>query len=142
MIRPYLAPIRATRPPKADAFGAPDGLHFDSAGLLWIQTDMSGQAIGKGTYANLGNNALLCADLATGSIKRFLTGPNGSEITGCVVTPDRSTLFVNIQHPGETSDSGGARANSAWPDGSEPGSARPRSAIVAVRRRNGGAVGT
>ena len=127
--------------PQADAFGAPDGLHFDSAGLLWIQTDMSGQAIGKGTYANLGNNALLCADLATGSIKRFLTGPNGSEITGCVVTPDRSTLFVNIQHPGETSDSGGARANSAWPDGSEPGSARPRSAIVAVRRRNGGAVG-
>ena len=128
--------------PQADAFGAPDGLHFDSAGLLWIQTDMSGQAIGKGTYANLGNNALLCADLATGSIKRFLTGPNGSEITGCVVTPDRSTLFVNIQHPGETSDSGGARANSAWPDGSEPGSARPRSAIVAVRQRNGGAVGT
>jgi secreted PhoX family phosphatase len=128
--------------PQADAFGAPDGLHFDSAGLLWIQTDMSGQAIGKGTYANLGNNALLCADLATGSIKRFLTGPNGSEITGCVVTPDRSTLFVNIQHPGETSDSGGARANSAWPDGSEPGSARPRSAIVAVRRRNGAAVGT
>ena len=128
--------------PQADAFGAPDGLHFDSAGLLWIQTDMSGQAIGKGTYANLGNNALLCADLATGSIKRFLTGPNGSEITGCVVTPDRSTLCVNIQHPGETSDSGGARANSAWPDGSEPGSARPRSAIVAVRRRNGGAVGT
>ena len=128
--------------PQADAFSAPDGLHFDSAGLLWIQTDMSGQAIGKGTYANLGNNALLCADLATGSIKRFLTGPNGSEITGCVVTPDRSTLFVNIQHPGETSDSGGARANSAWPDGSEPGSARPRSAIVAVRRRNGGAVGT
>jgi secreted PhoX family phosphatase len=128
--------------PQADAFGAPDGLHFDSAGLLWIQTDMSGQAIGKGTYVNLGNNALLCADLATGSIKRFLTGPNGSEITGCVVTPDRSTLFVNIQHPGETSDSGGARANSAWPDGSEPGSARPRSAIVAVRRRNGAAVGT
>jgi secreted PhoX family phosphatase len=128
--------------PQADAFGAPDGLHFDSAGLLWIQTDMSGQAIGKGNYVNLGNNALLCADLATGSIKRFLTGPNGSEITGCVVTPDRSTLFVNIQHPGETSDSGGARANSAWPDGSEPGSARPRSAIVAVRRRNGAAVGT
>ncbi len=128
--------------PQADAFGAPDGLHFDSAGLLWIQTDMSGQAIGKGNYVKLGNNALLCADLATGSIKRFLTGPNGSEITGCVVTPDRSTLFVNIQHPGETSDSGGARANSAWPDGSEPGSARPRSAIVAVRRRNGAAVGT
>ena len=103
---------------------------------------MSGQAIGKGAYANLGNNALLCADPSTGAIKRFLTGPNGCEITGCVVTPDRSTLFVNIQHPGETSDAGGGSANSAWPDGTVPGSARPRSATVAVRRRDGGPVGT
>ena len=137
-------PGAATRYPSstADPFGAPDGLHFDSAGLLWIQTDMSGQAIGKGAYANLGNNALLCADPSTGAIKRFLTGPNGCEITGCVVTPDRSTLFVNIQHPGETSDAGGGSANSAWPDGTGPGSARPRSATVAVRRRDGGPVGT
>ena len=127
---------------QADAFGAPDGLHFDRAGLLWIQTDMSGQAIGKGAYTNLGNNALLCADPATGAIKRFLTGPNGCEITGCVVTPDRSTLFVNIQHPGETNDAGGSGANSAWPDGSAPGSVRPRSAIVAIRRRDAGLVGT
>ena len=128
--------------PAADTFGAPDGLHFDRAGLLWIQTDMSGQSIGKGAYANLGNNALLCADPATGAIKRFLTGPNGCEITGCVVTPDRSTLFINIQHPGETSDAGGNSPNSAWPDGTAPGSARPRSATLAVRRRDGGPVGT
>ena len=137
-------PGSATRypSPAADPFGAPDGLHFDSAGLLWIQTDMSGQAIGKGAYANLGNNALLCADPATGAIKRFLTGPKGCEITGCVVTPDRSTLFVNIQHPGETSDSGGGLASSAWPDGAAPGAARPRSAILAVRRRDAGPVGS
>lgn len=127
---------------QADAFGAPDGLHFDSAGLLWIQTDMSGSAIGKGAYANLGNNAMLCADLATGEIKRFLSGPRGSEITGCVVTPDRSTLFVNIQHPGETRDSGSGTPNSAWPDGTTPGSARPRSATLAIRRRDSGPVGT
>jgi uncharacterized protein len=134
----------ATRYPsaQADPFGSPDGLHFDSAGLLWIQTDMSGQAIGKGAYANLGNNALLCADLATGQIKRFLTGPSGCEITGCVVTPDRSSLFVNIQHPGEASDAGGGTTTSAWPDGTVPGSVRPRSATVAVWRRDGGAVGT
>ena len=127
---------------QADAFGAPDGLHFDSAGLLWIQTDMSGSAIGKGAYANLGNNAMLCADLATGEIKRFLSGPRGSEITGCVVTPDRSTLFVNIQHPGETRDAGSGTPNSAWPDGTTPGSARPRSATLAIRRRDSGPVGT
>ncbi len=133
-----------TRYPSAqvDAFGAPDGLHFDSGGLLWIQTDMAGQAMGKPPYAGLGNNAMLCADLATGRIKRFLTGPPGCEITGCVTTPDRRTLFVNIQHPGETRDDGDTTPNSAWPDGTTPGSARPRSATVVVRRRDGGIVGT
>jgi secreted PhoX family phosphatase len=137
-------PASGTRYPssQADPFGAPDGLHFDRAGLLWIQTDISGQAIGKGAYANLGNNALLCADLASGQIKRFLTGPSGCEITGCVVTPDRSTLFVNIQHPGETNDAGGGMTTSAWPDGGIAGSSRPRSATVAVWRRDGGPVGT
>ena len=126
----------------ADAFGNPDGLVFDSGGLLWIQTDMSGQGIGKGPMAALGNNAMLCADPATGRIKRFLVGPNGCEVTGCVVTPDRRTLFVNIQHPGETRDDGSATPNSAWPDGKLPGSARPRSATVVVQRRDGGIVGT
>lgn len=136
-------PGAATRYPadENDPFGAPDGLHFDSAGLLWIQTDMSGQAIGKGAYANLGNNALLCADLATGQIKRFLTGPNGCEITGCVLTADCSSLFVNIQHPGEARDDGGGTPSSAWPDGAAPGAARPRSATLVVWRRDGGPVG-
>ncbi|WP_431131914.1 PhoX family protein [Variovorax paradoxus] len=126
----------------ADIFGSPDGLHFDSGGLLWIQTDMSGQLIGKPPHASLGNNQMLCADPATGRIKRFLTAPNGSEVTGCVVTPDRRTLFVNIQHPGESRDDGNATPNSAWPDGTAPGSARPRSATLAIRRRDGGIVGT
>ncbi|MDI3380266.1 PhoX family protein [Xenophilus aerolatus] len=127
---------------KADLFGSPDGLHFDSAGLLWIQTDMSGQTIGKPPYTALGNNQLLCANPATGRIRRFLTGPKGCEITGCVLTPDRRTLFVNVQHPGETRDDGSASPNSAWPDGQAVGSARPRSATVVVRRRDGGIVGT
>jgi len=133
-----------TRYPRtnADFFGSPDGLHFDSGGLLWIQTDLSGQNIGQPNWATLGNNQMLCADPASGRIKRFLTGPNGCEITGCVVTPDRRTLFVNIQHPGETRDDGDAQPNSAWPDGTTVGSARPRSATVVIRRKDGGIVGT
>lgn len=128
--------------PTGDAFAAPDGLHFDASGLLWIQTDMGGQAMGKGDYAALGHNALLCADPASGVIRRFMTGPRGCEITGCVVTPDRSTLFVNIQHPGEGRDDAHGPATSAWPDGTAPGDARPRSAIIAVRRSDGGPVGS
>ncbi|MCW5650775.1 MAG: PhoX family phosphatase [Ramlibacter sp.] len=123
--------------PGADAFGSPDGLHFDSGGLLWIQTDVSGPAMHHGDMTALGNNQMLCADPATGRIKRFLTGPRGCEVTGCVVTPDRRTLFVNIQHPGETRDDGGSQGH--WPDG---GHAPPRSATVVVRRRDGGVVGT
>jgi secreted PhoX family phosphatase len=125
-----------------DAFGSPDGLHFDSGGLLWIQTDMSGQEIGRGAHAALGNNQLLCADPASGRIRRFLVGPNGCEITGCVVTPDRRTLFVNVQHPGERRDDGTGALSSAWPDGALPASQRPRSATVVVQRRDGGIVGT
>jgi secreted PhoX family phosphatase len=133
-----------TRYPRADddAFGSPDGLHFDSGGLLWIQTDMSGQAIGTGAHAALGNNQLLCAEPASGRIRRFLVGPKGCEITGCVVTPDRRTLFVNVQHPGERRDDGSGTPNSAWPDGGAPGSARPRSATVVVQRRDGGIIGS
>jgi hypothetical protein len=125
---------------EADIFGCPDGLHFDAGGLLWIQTDMSGPDIGKGPMAAFGNNQMLCADPASGRIKRFLVGPGGCEITGCVVAPDRRSLFVNIQHPGEIRVDG--VPNSAWPDGASPGSARPRSATVVVRRRDGGIVGT
>lgn len=140
---PAIADSNTAYPPgHTDAFGAPDGLHFDSSGLLWIQTDVSGHAIGKGPYANLGNNAMLCADLTTGNIKRFLTGPRGCEITGCVVTPDRKELFVNIQHPGEARDNGDGTHSSSWPDGGPPGNARPRSATVVIRRRDGGPVGT
>ncbi|MDM0013564.1 PhoX family phosphatase [Variovorax sp. J22P168] len=127
---------------QADAFGNPDGLVFDSGGLLWIQTDMSGRAIARAPLAALGNNQMLCADPATGRIKRFLVGPAGCEVTGCVLTPDRRSLFVNIQHPGETREGASGTPNSAWPDGTAPGSARPRSATVVVRRRDGGIVGT
>ena len=58
--------------------------------------------LNKRDYANMGNNQMLTADPATGEIRRFLTGPNGSEITGVVTTPDGKSMFINIQHPGET----------------------------------------
>jgi secreted PhoX family phosphatase len=103
---------------------------------------MGGQAMGEGAAKALGNNQLLCAEPASGRIRRFMVGPSGCEVTGCVVTPDRRTLFVNIQHPGERRDDGTGTLNSAWPDGHLPASVRPRSATVAVRRRDGGIVGT
>jgi secreted PhoX family phosphatase len=126
---------------RGDAFGSPDGLWIDRDGRLWIETDVSPRTLNQGDYANLGNNQMLCANTATGEVRRFLTGPAGCEITGASQTPDGTTMFVNIQHPGETpgerSDPDNPAAYSRWPDG-----ARPRSATLAIRRVDGGKVGS
>jgi secreted PhoX family phosphatase len=128
---------------KGDAFGSPDGLWFDDSGLLWIQTDVSTSTLNQGHYERLGNNQMLCADIRTGEIRRFLTGPRGSEVTGVTMTPDARTMFVNIQHPGESpsgrSDPHRPTAVSTWPDG--PAGQRPRSATVVIRRNDGGTIG-
>lgn len=124
-----------------DAFACPDGLHLDGRGVLWIQTDMATTAMYRGEHARLGNNAMLAADPGTGEIRRFLVAPPRAEVTGAVTTPDMRTMFVNIQHPGESTDGRNDPADpsrfSAWPDGG-----RPRSATVVVRRRDGGVIGT
>jgi secreted PhoX family phosphatase len=128
---------------RGDAFGSPDGLWFDARGVLWIQTDAHASNMYRGEYANLGSNMMLAADVRTGEIRRFLVGPVNCEVTGVVTTPDGATMFVNIQHPGESasdrSDPDDPSRFSTWPSGTK--GARPRSATVVIRRRDGGPVG-
>ncbi|HYH43611.1 MAG TPA: alkaline phosphatase PhoX, partial [Burkholderiales bacterium] len=129
---------------KGAAFGSPDGIFVDERGLLWIQTDISSSTLNKGHYERLGNNQMLCADTRTGEVRRFLTGPRGAEVTGITMTPDRRTMFINIQHPGESpserSDPANPKAYSTWPDGATGG--RPRSGTVAIRKDDGGVIGS
>ena len=126
------------------AFACPDGLAFDARGALWIQTDSSTKSMPTDDWTHIGNNQMLAADPATGEVRRFLTGPVGCEITGITWTPDGRTLFINIQHPGEPpgerNDPAKPMAVSSWPDG--PGGGRPRSSTVAIRRNDGGPIGT
>ena len=105
-------------------FNSPDGMMFDSKGILWIQTD--GDDDNEGIFEGQGNNQMLAGDPVTGEIQRFLTGPNGSEVTGLCWSTDRKTMLVGIQHPG-----------GSFPDGE----GLPRSCIIAVWRNDGGLVG-
>jgi len=129
---------------KGDAFACPDGVWTDARGMLWILTDMSTSAMGKGDLAKLGNNCLLASDPKSGEVRRFLTGPAGCEITGATATPDGRTMFINIQHPGESpserSEPEQPRRVSNWPDNNPAG--RPRSATVVIRKNDGGVIGT
>jgi len=105
-------------------FNSPDGMAFDSTGLLWIQTD--GEDSNEGDFAGQGNNQMLIGDPVSGQIERFLTGPKDSEVTGLLWSADRKTAFVGIQHPG-----------GSWPDGT----GLPRSSVIAVWRTDGALIG-
>jgi secreted PhoX family phosphatase len=138
----------------SNLFNSPDGLAFDDFGRLWIQTDGSNANVND--FASMGNNQMLAADPVSKEIRRFLVGPSGCEVTGITWTPDRKTMFVNIQHPGELGShprvprtAGGASYTdndiardptrfSTWPTPNT----RPRSATVVVRRTDGGLIGT
>ncbi|MFK7868908.1 MAG: PhoX family phosphatase [Roseobacter sp.] len=110
---------------EGNMFNAPDGMMIDTTGLIWIQTD--GNDDNEGEFEGMGNNQMLAGDPVTGEIRRFLTGPNGSEVTGLTWSTDRRTMFVGIQHPA-----------SPFPDGED---SLPRSAIVVVKRDDNALVG-
>ena len=149
----------------ANDFSSPDGAWFSSNGLMWIQTDDGAYTdvsncmmlaavpgrVGDGgmkTITNVDGTATKAVQTPVGvapgeaNLRRFLVGPLDCEITGIVETPDRKALFVNIQHPGETtpvaSIGNPAGFGSHWPDG---GNARPRSATIVITRLDGGEVG-
>ena len=153
-------------------FSSPDGLVFTgSTGLCWIQTDdgaytdvtncmmlaaIPGQ-VGDGGKVSLAypkaDGGTRTVDTFVGkaptadTLKRFLVGPAGCEITGLCETPDGKALFVNIQHPGETTKQADladpAKYTSQWPSNAGYGAGkRPRSATVVITRNDGGRIGT
>ena len=110
------------------SLGSPDGLWADPDGRLFICTD-GRQFEGK-------PDQLVVADTTTGQLSRLLVGVTGSEITGLTTTPDRRTLFVNVQHPGN-----GDPAVTSFP-AMDDGKTVPRDCTLVVRRKDGGIVGS
>lgn len=105
-------------------FNSPDGMAFSSDGYLWIQTD--GDDSNEGEFEGQGNNQMLVGNTETGDIGRFLTAPNGAEVTGLCWSADKKVAFVGIQHPG-----------GSWPDGA----GKPRSSVISVWREDGALIG-
>lgn len=111
-----------------ESFSDPDGIWVDPDGRLFIETD-GGQADGL-------NNQLLVADTKTGKIKRLLTGVPNDEITGLTVTPDRRTMFVNTQHPGN-----GDPSLTNFPAPTD-GVTIPRDCTIVITKKDGGIIGS
>lgn len=153
-------------------FSSPDGLAFSPyTGICWIQTDdgaytdvtncmmlaaVPGQ-VGDGGKVTLtypqASGATLAVDTFVGkkaapdTLKRFLVGPVGSEITGIAETPDGKTMFVNIQHPGENTSQANladpSKYTSQWPSNAGYGAGRrPRSATIVITKNDGGRIGS
>ena len=131
-------------------FSSCDGLWYDDRGdgngILWIETDSGSQYTNDQVLAvvpqNLskGDNAAVIHEGNQAQLKRFAVGPNGCEVTGIFATPDKTALFINIQHPGNwpIDDNG-----SNTPDATiEPmGNVRPRASTVVIQKADGGQIG-
>jgi secreted PhoX family phosphatase len=128
-------------------FASPDGVAFDQRGILWVQTDNGASEVTEATNDQMlaivpsamldadGNQQVVTAENQT-QLKRFFVGPNGCEVTGFAITPDYTTVFANIQHPGNWPYSD--KADQATPAGTL---VRPRAATVMIRKNDGGEVG-
>lgn len=153
-------------------FSSPDGLVFSqSTGIMWIQTDDGaytdvtncmmlaalpgkvgdgGQRVISYTKANgtkLDVTTQVGREATRETLKRFLVGPVGSEITGAAETPDGKALFINIQHPGETTAMANvgdpSKYTSQWPSNAGYGAGkRPRSATIVITKNDGGRIGS
>ncbi len=162
-------------------FSSPDGLWFSNAtpGLLWLQTDDGAYTdvtncmmlaavpgrVGDGgartivntntavTPATTANQPTFVGATPTATtLSRFLVGPKECEITGITESPDGTAIFVNIQHPGESSTPNFTTNTfgSYWPYGSDASATadttvptnrrRPRSATIVITRNGGGKV--
>ena len=114
----------------------PDNIAFDSKGRIWIVTDGAPTAAGiaDGVYGadttGFGRALTRC----------FYQAPTGAEVCGPIISPDDSTVFLAIQHPGEDAGSTFEKPSTRWPDFKD--GMPPRPAVIAIVKKGGGAIGS
>ncbi len=121
-------------------FGMPDNCAVDAEGRLWIATDGNAP---KETGRGDGLYAMETAGAARGTSKLFFRVPMGAEMCGPWFTPDGETLFLAVQHPGESEEKGAPatfeQPTTRWPDFKD--GVPPRPSVVVVTKQGGGKIG-
>lgn len=128
-------------------FACPDNMAVDPKGRLWVSTDQgSGWHMASGSADGL--YALATIGEKRGLARRIFRAPIGAEVSGPCFTPDGTTLFLAVQHPGADGTKnykGFERASTfddpatRWPDFAPD--MPPRPSIVVITAKNGGSVG-
>jgi secreted PhoX family phosphatase len=102
----------------------PDNVAFDAVGNLWVATD--GAVLGS----HDGLFRVPVSGPRRGHVQQFLTVPVGAETCGPLISEDQQSVFIAVQHPGETDGATFENQSSTWPHTD----AFPRPAVVVVHR--------
>jgi hypothetical protein len=108
----------------------PDNMTFDPQGRIWISTDGAtdfGFADGLWAADVTGPGRALS--------RAFFVGPRGSELTGPCFTPNGTSLFCSVQHPGEEDGSTFDNPTTRWPDFTAD--MPPRPSVIVITRLDG-----
>lgn len=113
-----------------------DNCAFDSKGRIWIATDGAPTAAGIADGLYGGDTA----GYGRGLMRCFYQAPTGAEVCGPILTPDDSTVFLAIQHPGEDAGSTFEKPSTRWPDFKD--GMPPRPSVIAITKKGGGPIGS
>ncbi len=112
----------------------PDNFAVDPRGRLWITTDGANDfGFADGLWATdvVGAGRALT--------RHFFNCPVGGELTGPAFTPDGTTLFCSVQHPGDDGKSSFVAPATRWPDFKD--GVPPRPSVIAIRAADGKPIG-
>lgn len=107
----------------------PDNVAFDGAGNLWISTDGQPGTIGL----NDALHRVVAEGPERGKVEQFLAVPTGAETCGPIIDSDDGSVFVAVQHPGDTEGASFASPSSRFPY-LDDGFDGPRPAVAQVYR--------
>ncbi|MCI5047869.1 MAG: PhoX family phosphatase, partial [Aquisalinus sp.] len=115
-------------------YGSPDNCAIDPSGRLWVSTDGN-----ERTGAADGLWAMETDGEGRGTSRAFFRCPVGAELCGPRFTPDGQTLFVAVQHPGDSDGATFENPATRWPDFAE--AMPPRPSVMVIRKADRSVIG-